>query len=147
MPKIINPNAILNGYIIEFPTVGFINKYYKVDITPTDQSKLAHPQPQFLPKPKAGTIYKVHTVDDNSAGKYVVIQHDSTPVTWSLYYHMSRVGNVSVGQQVSQGQVLGYVGSTGHSTGPHLHFEVRQGSYVRDSQHCIDPKPLLLPGG
>lgn len=57
MPKIINPNAILNGYIIEFPTVGFINKYYKVDITPTDQSKLAHPQPQFLPKPKAGTIY------------------------------------------------------------------------------------------
>lgn len=96
---------------------------------------------------KAGTIYKVHTVDDNSAGKYVVIQHDSTPVTWSLYYHMSRVGSVSVGQQVSQGQVLGYVGSTGHSTGPHLHFEVRQGSYVRDSQHCIDPKPLLLPGG
>lgn len=96
---------------------------------------------------KAGTVYKVHTVDDNSAGKYVVIQHDSTPVTWSLYYHMSRVGDVSVGQQISQGQVIGYVGSTGHSTGAHLHFEVRQGSYVRDSQHCVDPKPLLLPGG
>lgn len=57
MPTIINPNAILNGFEIEFPTVGFIKLYYKIDITPTDQNKLAHPQPQFLPKAKAGTIF------------------------------------------------------------------------------------------
>ena len=42
----------------------------------------------------------------------------------SLYGHMSRVA-VSTGQQVSKGQVIGYVGSTGDSTGPHCHFEIR----------------------
>ena len=57
MPIIKNSNAILDGYDIEFPTVGYVNSYYKVNITLTDQSRLAHPQPQFLPKAKAGTIF------------------------------------------------------------------------------------------
>lgn len=55
-------------------------------------------------------------------GGYVVINHDNG--TQTLYAHMSR--NVAIsGQHVSQGQVIGYVGNTGKSTGPHLHFEVR----------------------
>lgn len=55
-------------------------------------------------------------------GGYVVISHDNG--TQTLYGHMSR--NIStVGDHVSQGEVIGYVGSTGRSTGPHLHFEVR----------------------
>jgi len=55
-------------------------------------------------------------------GNYVVITHDNGSQT--LYSHM-RSSLVSYGQSVSAGQIIGYVGSTGQSTGPHLHFEVR----------------------
>jgi murein DD-endopeptidase MepM/ murein hydrolase activator NlpD len=55
-------------------------------------------------------------------GNYVVITHDNGSQT--LYSHMKSVAT-SGGQYVVAGQVIGYVGSTGQSTGPHLHFEVR----------------------
>lgn len=55
-------------------------------------------------------------------GSYIVIKHSNG--TQTLYGHLSGV-QVSVGDQVSQGQVIGNMGSTGKSTGTHLHFEVR----------------------
>jgi murein DD-endopeptidase MepM/ murein hydrolase activator NlpD len=55
-------------------------------------------------------------------GDYVVIQHPNS--TQTVYGHMSSV-LVSVGQTVVQGQLIGYSGNTGKSTGPHLHFEIR----------------------
>ena len=58
-------------------------------------------------------------------GNYVAIEHPDGKVT--LYGHLSSVA-VSSGQTVVQGQVIGYSGSTGNSSGPHLHFEVRLGS-------------------
>ena len=63
-------------------------------------------------------------------GTYVAIYHDNGTTT--LYGHMSSLA-VSQGDYVSQGQVIGYVGSTGASTGPHLHFE------VRINGACVDP--------
>ncbi|OGG63862.1 hypothetical protein A3C18_02945 [Candidatus Kaiserbacteria bacterium RIFCSPHIGHO2_02_FULL_54_11b] len=57
-------------------------------------------------------------------GNYVVIQHGNGSQT--LYAHQSKVA-VSPGQQVERGEVIGYVGSTGKSTGSHLHFEIRNG--------------------
>ena len=56
-------------------------------------------------------------------GNMVKIKHNS--VYTSAYLHLSRYGkNISVGQRVKQGQVIGYVGSTGYSTGPHLDFRI-----------------------
>lgn len=55
-------------------------------------------------------------------GSYVVIQHGNGAQT--LYAHMSKVA-VNDGERVVQGQIIGYVGSTGKSTGAHVHFEIR----------------------
>ncbi|MEX0934744.1 MAG: M23 family metallopeptidase [Candidatus Paceibacterota bacterium] len=57
-------------------------------------------------------------------GSYVVIKHPNG--TQTLYSHLSSV-IVGVGQDVVAGQVIGYVGNSGRSTGPHLHFEIRGG--------------------
>ena len=55
-------------------------------------------------------------------GYHVMIDHGDN--NWTVYAHMSSIA-VKQGEWVAQGQVIGYVGSTGNSTGPHLHFEVR----------------------
>jgi peptidoglycan hydrolase-like protein with peptidoglycan-binding domain len=70
-------------------------------------------------------------------GNLVVIQHRLGYTTW--YAHLSRITSW-VGENVSGGTRIGYVGSTGYSTGPHLHFEVRRYNTP------IDPMPYLLSG-
>ena len=55
-------------------------------------------------------------------GKYVVIKHDNG--TQTLYGHMNETA-ISAGAYVTQGQLIGYLGNTGRSTGPHVHFEIR----------------------
>lgn len=76
-----------------------------------------------------------------SYGNEVVIQHDDGH--FSQYAHLSSL-SVSAGQSVEGGQQIGLVGSTGNSTGPHLHFEVRtSASYGSD----IDPVSYLRSNG
>ncbi|MEA2420731.1 MAG: hypothetical protein QOE60_2937 [Thermoleophilaceae bacterium] len=70
-------------------------------------------------------------------GNLVVVQHRLGYTTW--YAHLSRI-TTWAGEHVEGGTRLGYVGSTGHSTGPHLHFEVRLNNVP------IDPVPYLLAG-
>lgn len=68
-----------------------------------------------------------------SAGNYVMLSHGGGVST--VYMHCSSL-NVSEGQSVTQGQVIAKVGSTGYSTGPHLHFGIRSGgSYVNPSNY------------
>jgi murein DD-endopeptidase MepM/ murein hydrolase activator NlpD len=97
---------------------------------------LDFPVPYGTPVGAAGvgtTIYAGYNY--GGYGNLVVIQHRLGYSTW--YAHLSSITSW-VGEQVEGGTRIGYVGSTGHSTGPHLHFEVRR------YDTPIDPIPLLL---
>jgi murein DD-endopeptidase MepM/ murein hydrolase activator NlpD len=73
-------------------------------------------------------------------GKSIVIRHGAKYKT--LYGHMSRIAEgIEPGTHVNQGQIIGYVGSTGRSTGPHLHYEVR----VNDRP--VNPTAIKAAGG
>ncbi len=77
----------------------------------------------------AGTVDVVTNLGNTSYGRYVRINHGGGYTTY--YAHLSAF-NVSVGQSVGYGSVIGYVGTSGGSTGPHLHYEQRlNGSAVQ----------------
>ena len=77
----------------------------------------------------------VQAAYDSSLGNYVVINHGNGYNTW--YLHNSSLA-VSVGQSVSKGQVISYVGTTGSSTGNHLDFRIKldNGGYVNPLSYC-----------
>ncbi|MFF3851622.1 M23 family metallopeptidase [Micromonospora sp. NPDC002575] len=87
----------------------------------------------------AGTVVKAGDVGDGY-GISVFVDHGNGYLTH--YAHQSRTA-VGVGDKVKAGQVIGYEGSTGDSTGPHLHFEVHQGQMWNQ----IDPAPFLRARG
>jgi murein DD-endopeptidase MepM/ murein hydrolase activator NlpD len=77
------------------------------------------------------------TGEDSIYGNYIIIKHAGD---WaSLYGHLQRIG-VTLRSNVRSGMLIGWVGSTGQSTGPHLHFELRQNGRARDPD-----KYLFLP--
>ncbi len=69
-----------------------------------------------------GTVIISRTGYNGGYGTYVVVSHPNG--TQTVYAHMSKIA-VRVGQNVEQGQIIGAVGNTGKSTGPHVHFEIR----------------------
>ncbi len=79
-------------------------------------------------------------------GNCVKIKHNSTYQT--VYAHMYKFGRgIKKGVRVKQGQVIGYVGSTGMSTGPHLHYEVIENGKKINSQKLKLPSGKILKGG
>ena len=81
---------------------------------------------------RAGTV--VVAGAQSGYGTTVVLDHGGGMTT--LYGHQSRLA-VRTGETVRQGQVIGYVGNTGQSTGPHLHFETRFGGSPRNPRGCL----------
>lgn len=100
---------------------------------------LAAPTGTPIVAPEAGVVLEAGP--DSGFGNVIYLQHENGDVT--VYGHMSEV-LVEAGQVVEGGEVIAEVGSTGYSTGPHLHFEVYQGGL--DGER-IDPADWLLERG
>lgn len=83
-----------------------------------------------------GTI--VETGYGPVTGYYVIINHNNG--FWTYYGHMSQPCFYSVGTTVAKGEVIGQIGMTGRATGPHVHFEIRNGPYYADT---IYPWPYI----
>ncbi len=85
-----------------------------------------------------GVLEKVGWI--NGYGRYILIRHNSTYKT--AYAHMSGwAKGIRRGARVYQGQIIGYVGSTGNSTGPHLHYEI----LINGRQ--VNPLKVRMPSG
>lgn len=74
-------------------------------------------------------------------GNFILIDHKNG--LYSAYAHLQEI-NVKVGMSVLQGAVIGKVGSTGNSTGPHLHFEIRGNDGKWNRNNFFDPMDYLL---
>jgi murein DD-endopeptidase MepM/ murein hydrolase activator NlpD len=110
------------------PVHGFTRQHRGVDF------RAAHGTP--IPAAGAGTVTVRRFCP--SYGNFVRIRHGNGFET--LYAHMSRFAQgVNVGTHVRQGQIIGFVGSTGVSTGPHLHYEI-----IRNGVH-VNPMTVKLP--
>ncbi|HWM04463.1 MAG TPA: M23 family metallopeptidase [Actinophytocola sp.] len=75
-----------------------------------------------------GTVETVRDLGNTSYGKYIVVRHSGG---WKTLYAHLNAFNVSVGQSVNTGTIIGKVGSTGGSTGPHLHYEQKLNNVVK----------------
>ncbi len=113
------------------PCGGRITSYFGYRTHPIFKRTIYHSgidigAPTGTPIKAANSGRVIYTGWYGGYGKVVIIDHGKVNgrPTSTLYAHQSSIA-VSNGQNVSRGQVVGYVGSTGYSTGPHLHFEVR----------------------
>lgn len=86
-----------------------------------------------------GVVSGVGNLGKYSYGKWITIKHDNGLTT--LYGHLS-AQSVKVGQKVTSGQIIGYMGSTGYSTGSHLHFTVYATNTFSIEQKWYGPVPL-----
>jgi murein DD-endopeptidase MepM/ murein hydrolase activator NlpD len=121
--KPIPPGAGVLGRPVDAPiTSGFGPRVHPIFGTVRMHTGIDFGAPAGTPIRAAAAGKVLGAGDRGGYGNAVIIDHGGTLAT--LYAHQSRIAVVE-GQTVTRGQTIGYVGSTGFSTGPHLHFEVR----------------------
>ena len=127
----INGARLSSGYgMRKHPILGYNKKHQGVDFA----------APTGTPIMAAGTGHIEFVGNNGGAGKYIRIKHLNGYKT--AYAHLSKYASgISKNVKVNQGQTIGYVGSTGLSTGPHLHYE------VWFNGERINPMTMKLPSG
>lgn len=113
-------------------TMGSVTRMHNgIDLTATADGKTG--QTDYILAHTGGTVESAGY--NSSAGNYLRIRTDDQ--TRMVYYHLKNKSKLQPGDAVQRGQVLGYMGSTGNATGPHLHFGIQR------SGKWIDPQPYL----
>jgi len=84
---------------------------------------------------KDGAVFSTIS-NDSTFGNYIILTHDLGKMT-SVYAHLSKIC-VEQYQNIRKGDLIGYVGQTGMATGPHLHFELRQGSKAENPRNKLN---------
>ena len=118
-----------------------ISQYYGENITSAFHTGIdyACPMGTAILASESGVI-RYSDFDHTGFGNCVIIEHDANHAT--LYAHLTSFRFTNIGRQVEQGEVIGYSGNTGNSTGPHLHFEAR--TKWNDYRSHFDPMKLPL---
>lgn len=133
------------GYVEGAPVSGDVSTAFGVvdGVHPTPHTGIDIAAVEGTPivAPAAGTVRAAYMSPDTTAGSgnTLIVTLDSGEGEWHCY-HMRDAALVRVGDHVAAGETVGYVGSTGHSTGPHLHF----GFFLYAITAYIDPTPYLV---
>jgi len=136
--------AYFLGILFRFPLPkGVITSPFGMRVDPFTHTEMFHsgidigaPWGTDVYAARGGVVEAATT--DREYGNYIILRHDDGYQT--VYGHLSRI-LVELNQRVTSGMIIGKVGSTGMSTGPHLHFEIRRNGKPED------PLPLLPKGG
>ncbi|WP_369904079.1 peptidoglycan DD-metalloendopeptidase family protein [Enterococcus faecium] len=136
--EVTGPQLNKNGYIVPLKNYTISSPFGARDGEFHRGLDLAAAQGEPIYASQAGTIIKAEY--HPSWGNYVAIEHEDGTTT--LYAHQQEY-QVKVGDTVEQGQIIGYVGSTGNSTGSHLHFELCLDHRLNQTQ-LVNPEDVLF---
>ena len=148
-PGSLNSEVMLN-FAPPFKGKYYITSKFGLRPNPTDSSdkKLERHNGIDLVAKEDTNIYAVadgivtENTSDSYGGNYVTIEHDiGDKKYYTVYKHQKELSSLSVGQTISQGDFIGEMGSTGRSTGPHLHFGVY--SIENEVKQYINPENLF----
>jgi murein DD-endopeptidase MepM/ murein hydrolase activator NlpD len=136
------PNPTV-GEIFVKPTVGVLTSEYGIRWEELHSGiDIADPSPNtMIVAAASGTV--IRSYYSNSYGNCVFVTHNMNGKTYTTVYAHLENRTVETGQQVTQGQMIGYMGNTGHSFGKHLHFEIHEGEWNPKKSNSIDPKEYI----